>query len=243
MVHSSLKALGFVIGGQRTVVEALLDAVGPEGTLVMPTHSADLADPASWENPPVPAAWWATVRDEMPAYDALRTPTWKMGAIVEYFRTLPGALRSAHPTVSAAAFGPNAERITSGHEFARGLGESSPQARVYELDGSILLLGVTHANNTSLHLAEHRSAPANAVTIDWSCPVVVDGERRWVTGPNLVDDPSDFADIGEAFAASGRERSGAVGAGTGRLMRSRDVVDFAVGWMNEHRTWTTSATT
>lgn len=241
MVHSSLARLGFVVGGPQTVVEALLETIGPDGTLVMPTHSSDVSDPAWWQNPPVPETWWDTIRAEMPAYDPARTPTRLMGSIVEYFRTLPGVLRSANPVVSAAALGPNADRITAGHEFERGLGETSPQARIYDLDGSILLLGVTHANNTSLHLAEHRSAPPNAATIGWSAPMVVDGERRWVTAPNLVDDPSDFAEIGEAFAATGREVSGPVGAGTGRLMRSRDLVDFAVAWMNERRTWTATS--
>jgi aminoglycoside 3-N-acetyltransferase len=218
-------------------VLTLLDAVGATGTLVMPTHSTDLTDPASWSNPPVPESWWEPIRAEMPAYDPLVTPTRDMGAIVECFRHVPGVVRSTHPTVSAAAVGPNAVFVTDGHELANGLGESSPQARLYELDGSVLLVGLTHANNTSLHLAEHRSAPADAATLPWSSPIVVDGERRWVTAPNLDDDPSDFAVVGEAFAATGLERTGSIGATTGRLMRARDIVDFATGWMNEHRTW------
>ena len=173
----------------------------------------------------------------MPAYDRAMTPTREMGSVVECFRHVPGVIRSEHPTVSAAAVGPNAEFVSAGHELRDGLGEASPQGRVYELDGHVLLLGVNHTNNTSLHLAERRSAPPDARWRPQSSPLMIDGERRWVTYECLDDDPSDFGEIGQAFADSGLERTGPVGAGTGRLMRSRDIVDFATDWMNEHRTW------
>lgn len=39
LVHSSLSALGFVEGGAQTVIDTLLSAVGPQGTLLMPAHS------------------------------------------------------------------------------------------------------------------------------------------------------------------------------------------------------------
>lgn len=237
MVHSALSQLGFVVGGAHAVVAALLEAVGATGTLVMPTHSTDLSDPGGWSNPPVPEAWWETLREEMPAYDPALTPTRLMGAIVECFRHVPGVVRSDHPTVSAAAVGPSAEFVTNGHGLSRSLGEPSPQARLYELDGHVLLLGVSHANNTSLHLAEHRAAPADAATLTQFSPMLIDGERRWVSYENLDDDPSDFETIGEAFAKTGRERSGAVGAGVGRLTRARDVVDFATDWMRTNRTF------
>lgn len=241
MVHASLSKLGYVVGGPRAIVTALIDAVGETGNVVMPTHSTDLTDPAAWRNPPVPEAWWESIRSEMPAYDPTLTPTRYMGAVVEYFRHLPGVLRSGHPTVSAGALGPDAAAITADHRVPDGLGEHSPQARVYDLDGHVLLLGVTHSNNTSLHLAERRSAPTNAVVFSQSSPMVIDGERHWITYDCLDDAPNDFGDIGKAFAATGLERRGKVGAGTGLLMRSRDVVDFATDWMNEHRTWSTFA--
>ena len=76
--------------------------------------------------------------------------------------------------------------------------------------------------------------------ISQSSPIIVDGVRQWVTYDCLDDDSIDFETIGVAFAGTGQQRSGPVGAGTGRLMGSRDLVDFATGWMNEHRAWTTS---
>ena len=237
MVHAALSRIGYVAGGAHAVVLALLDAVGAGGTLVMPTHSTDLTDPADWSNPPVPVEWQATIRDGMPAWDPEMTPTRQMGSIVECFRHVPGLIRSDHPTVSAGAVGPDAAFVVGDHELRDGLGERSPQGRLYELDGRVLLIGVGHANNTSLHLAERRSAPSDARWRPQSSPLLVDGRCRWVTYECLDDDPSDFGAIGEAFAESGAERSGPVGAGVGRLMRCRDVVDFAESWMNEHRTW------
>lgn len=235
MVHSSLSRLGFVAGGPQAVVAALVAAVGPTGTLMMPTHSGHLSDPSGWRNPPVPEWWWPAIREHTPAYDPRLTPTRAMGAIVDCFRGVPGVLRSAHPTVSAAAVGPDAGRLVGDHPLAHGLGESSPQARLYDLDGWVLLLGVDHGNDTSLHLAEYRADWPSKPWTTQSSPVLVDGERRWMTYDELEPDEDDFARLGEDFAATGRERSGPVAAGTGRLCRVREVVDFAVGWLAQHR--------
>src|SRR3979411_1950686 len=55
IVHSSLSRLGWVVGGAQSVVMALVDVVGVEGTIVMPAQTG-VSDPAKWRNPPVPQA-------------------------------------------------------------------------------------------------------------------------------------------------------------------------------------------
>jgi aminoglycoside N3'-acetyltransferase len=234
LVHSSLSHLGYVAGGPQAVVLALLDVAGTTGTVVMPAHSPDWSDPSQWQNPPVPADWQQVIRDEMPAYDPRLTPTRGMGAVVECFRHVSGAVQSSHPSASFVAVGPNATAIMEGHELANGLGERSPLGRLYDLDASVLLLGVGHANNTSLHLAEYRSDnPKRWIT--QSAAVMVDGERTWASWQQLEGDTDDFEILGHAFAATGLQQTGPVGAGTAHLMRQQEVVDFAVKWFDEHR--------
>jgi aminoglycoside 3-N-acetyltransferase len=233
-VHSSLTALGWVCGGPQAVVEALLDAVGPDGTIVVPTHTNGNSDPSEWSHPPVPDGWWEEIRAQMPAYDPARTPSHYMGAIAETVRAWTGARRSDHPHFSFAAVGPAAEAITSGHELTAGFGPGSPLARVEELDGDVLLIGVGHDSNSSLHVAETRvRKPVRERSA--AAILTAGGGRRWVTWEDVVPDEHDFAALGAAFDASGGSRSGRVGAGEARLMRQRELIEFAVHWLEEHR--------
>jgi aminoglycoside 3-N-acetyltransferase len=234
LVHSSVSALGWVCGGAQAVVEALLDALGPAGTLVVPTHTNGNSDPAQWRHPPVPEDWWPVIRATMPAYDPARTPTARqLGTVVEVARTWPGARRSAHPQYSFAAIGPAAGTVTAGHALDSGFGERSPLARVEELDGDVLLLGAGHGSNTSLHLAEHRvpDPPRDS----YGAAVLGPDGRFWATWEDVVADESDFEAIGAAFDATGAVKAGRVGVGEGRLMRQRELVAFGVAWMVEHR--------
>ncbi len=235
LLHSSLKLLGWVNGGAVAVILALEQVLGAEGTLVMPTHTADNSDPANWENPPVPESWWQTIRETMPAFDTALTPTYYMGVIPETFRKQTGVLRSDHPDASFAAWGKHARAITDKHALPLVFGDQSPLARIYELDGWVLLLGVGHGNNTSLHLAEVRARIPHP-TYRRGAAMRVDGLRQWVNWEDLVWNDEDFVALGADFAReTGLQRAGKIAHADALLLPQRPLIDYAILWLEQHR--------
>lgn len=236
-VHSSLSSLGFVVGGAVAAVLALEDALGPAGTLAMPTHTGDLSDPGEWENPPVPKAWLEVMRQDFPAFDPALTPTFRMGVIPECFRNQSGAMRSNHPLCSWAARGPSAPFITNGHQLRMAQGEGSPLARLYDLDANVLLLGVDYNNNTCCHLAEYRSRHSAHRASRPSAAFSVDGHSTWVTYDDTSWQDDDFLELGYAFEREAAAvRVGRIAGARAKLFSLRACVDFAVAWMDRNRT-------
>jgi aminoglycoside 3-N-acetyltransferase len=141
LVHSSLSALGPVPGGAETVVQGLFEALGPDGTLLMPALS------------------YARVTPEQPLFDVRLTPS-NIGAIPEYFRTRPGTLRSIHPTHSVCAVGRlAAELLDRQIEDRTPCGPRSPFHLLPEYAGQILMLGCGLRPNTSMHAVEEMIEP------------------------------------------------------------------------------------
>jgi aminoglycoside 3-N-acetyltransferase len=231
IVHSSLSSLGYVVGGPVAVIRALMNVVTPEGTIVMPTFTADNTDPSKWMNPPVPESWWQIIRDHMPAYDPAYTPTRKMGKVVEVFRNMPGVIRSPHPVQSFAAWGKHAEWIIRDHSLDFPFGDRSPLARIYDLDGQVLLIGVGYDSNTSFHLGEYRSGVLPEVTE--GAAMLVDGKRQWVRFREQEMQTDRFEQVGKEFEEGFPVRKARIGAGEVRLFSQRSAVDFAAEWFRK----------
>lgn len=232
LLHSSLSSIGWVCGGAEAVVQALLDVLGPDGTLVVPTHSGDNSDPARWASPPVPEAWWTTIQNTTPAYDPRTSRTRRMGIIAETVRGWPGARRSAHPQTSFAAIGRNASFITADHALDCQLGEQSPLARLEDVEARVLLLGVGYGVCTAFHLAEYRTSSA---VVTNSFALMKDGAREWVTVQDVNLSDEGFEDLGSEFEAEGSVVKRQVGAAEARLFRLGSAVSFAMTWFKRNR--------
>jgi aminoglycoside 3-N-acetyltransferase len=235
MVHTSLSSLGFVCGGAQTVIEALLESVGSDGTIMMPTQSWKNLDPTTgvhWEEP---EEWWQMIRDNWPAYDKDITPTNTMGAVAEMFRKWPGTLRSDHPARSVAAYGKYADFLTREHNLTNIFGDGSPIGKLYELNGYVLLVGVGYDKNTSLHLADVRAEyPGKHYCTEHSA-IMENGERVWKAYDTLSVDGEDFDEIGKAFEKEHVVQKVTLGNGIVTFMKQRELVDFAVKWIESNR--------
>jgi len=137
-VHSSLSRFGYVEGGAEAVVEALLEAVGPSGSVVVPTYSKNVEHV---ERTPEEKALGMTWKSRILPFDPKTHGCWT-GKIPDTFWRRPAAVRGTHPTHSLSAIGPHAEELVKGWHALR------------DLDGHIVLLGVTLTCCSSMHLAE-----------------------------------------------------------------------------------------
>lgn len=239
LVHSSLRSLGYVVGGAAAVVHALLDTVGAAGTVVVPTFTAGNSDPSRWARTmrsAAPPEWWTAIREDLPPFDPALTASQNMGVVAEAVRTWPGSIRSSHPQTSFAAVGRHARFLMSGHPQDCHLGPRSPLGRLAESDGKVLLLGVPFGVCTAFHLAEYQQP--DPPLRDYECVVAEAGGRRWYRYRDVLLDDSDFQRLGEAMDASpvrSQIRRIRIGTGVSRLIPLPVCVSFAREWIATHR--------
>ena len=209
LVHTSFKAVGPVCGGPLALIEALQRAIGPQGTLVMPTMTAGDA-----------------------VFDPASTPSVDMGITAESFWRQPGVLRSTHPGGSFAALGPQAAWICRPQPLSPPHGPDSPVGRVHDLDGQILLLGVTHSENTTLHLAEVIAGVPYSVS--HPCVVVVDGVPRSIPIAETDHCCENFRRADAWLRDADLQREARVGNAPARLCNARDIVTKAIEHLSEN---------
>jgi len=213
LVHSSLSSIGYVPGGAETVIDALMEAVGDDGTVVVPTLTGQMSD--SPENPP--------------AFSSDR-PSWT-GTIPEALRKREGACRSHHPTHSVAAIGKRARKVTEGHEYAMTpCGSDTPYLKVAEAQGKILFLGATLNSNTTFHSVEelaklyYHLQPEPTI-----CELEIGGKRaRRRMYLHAYGAPRTFGGKEGDLVESGVAKVGHVGRAKSILMDAGDMIDFTL---------------
>ena len=211
LVHCAFSEVGPVEDGPIGLITALQAALGPAGTLVMPSMS-DL--------------------DDRP-FDPQTTPCLGMGVVAHTFWQLPNVLRSDNPHAFAAR-GPEAPRITAPHPVDVPHGPDSPVGRVYELNGQVLLLGVDHQANTTIHLAEYLAGVRYRRRKQ--LVLLVDEQPIPFYFEEIDHCCQNFQFVDGWLEAQGLQRRGKVGYAEARLAHSRDIVDVVVDRLRNHET-------
>ena len=201
--------MGAVDGGAETIVSALLDAVGDDGLILVPTYT------------------YSTTRFD-PAIDPSLT-----GRLTEMIWTWPGARRSWHPTHSAAAIGAGAEDLVAGHHLRAACGFGSPMDRMAARNGWVLLIGVGHNTNSTIHVGEvHAAVPYLDVPFFADSPrevTVVTPEGEMVVP---IIHPSGcskaFGAVERPLRQRGAVRDGFFGGALVQLMRGQAVIETVV---------------
>ena len=199
-VHSALSTLGHVEGGADTLIDALMEAVGPEGTVVMPTFGTS------------------------GVFDRDQSPT-GLGTVPEIFRRREGVLRSLHPTASVAAYGPKAEEIVQDHVRAETAhAEGTPYKRIADRGGYVMLIGVDQDRSTMLHTVE---ALAEAAYLSERDAPYLDEERRPQTAhlSRLPGPHRDFIGLDRRFREAGVMRIARIGDAMVRLLDARAMLE------------------
>ena len=222
-VHTAMSAFGRVEGGPAAVVDALQAVIGPAGTILVPTmtwFTCYLSSP----NPPYPLG--------VESYDPRATlPDHNMGRVpIEVWRR-PEAIRSRHPLMSVTALGPLAADLAGDHPMADPL---RPYRRLAAAGGWVLLIGVDHTRNTTIHAAEfslslpHLSGPAYALVADPAMP----GRERVEMMPREPDCSEGFNRLARRIPT--RERQ--IGHALLWLCRGQDVMDATLSALQADRT-------
>jgi aminoglycoside 3-N-acetyltransferase len=234
MVHSSMYAVGSVMGGPNEVIQALLDVLTPTGTIMMYAGWHDIPDFVE-ELPPRNRQRYY---DHYPPFDpAIARSVRENGILVEFLRTWPGTQRSLNPEASMIALGAQAAYLTSDHPLNYGYGAGSPLEKLVSLGGKVLLLGAPLDTITLLHYSEYAATLRHKNVVRYQCPVLRDGERVWVeiedfdTGEPHAD--YSFEEIAEAYLASGHGAAGTVGRAKTYLLDAADLHAFAVRWLEK----------
>ncbi len=238
MLHVSVKAIGWIVGGPGIVLQSILEILTASGTLMML---------ASWEDNPYDLSRWSEERQqsyvrECPPFDrkSSRADHREMSILAEYLRTWPGARRSRHP-FSYVAVGGRADWITKDEPWQYRNGPGSPLSKLCDVNGKVLLLGPVLGNITLLHHAEHLADVPNKKIDHYKMPVLLDGKKVWMdfeeydTTLGIVDWPDNyFETIAEEYLAKGNGRTGKVGSANAYLLDAAPLNAFGVKWMEKH---------
>jgi len=236
MMHASVKAVGWIIGGPDVIIQSVLDVLGPDGTLLMY---------AAWESSPYDLFQQAepppqALLDEWPPFDPATARAMRAWSILtEYLRTWPGSRRSGNPEASLVAVGAKAEWLTEAHPLQYGYGAGSPFDKLCQCGGQVLLLGAPLDAITLLHYSEHIARVPNKRVVRYKIPLMRAGRKTWVaveefdTADRAIEAEYTFEQIARDFMTAHPVKTGLVGSAHCYLFEAAPLAAFGARWFEQ----------
>lgn len=239
MVHASLRAVGPVEGGADGVIDALEEAIGPQGSLLV---NVGVRDDFAWVNARPEFERAALLEGTEPFDTRVAGADPDNGVLAEVFRRRPRTLVSDHPEGRFGASGPLAGELVRQVPWNDYYGPNSPLERLVRADGRVLRLGADLETMTLLHYAEYLACIPEKRRVR---------RHRLVAGPHgpelrvieCLDDCDGIVDYPEGdyfgllladYLQAGRAIVGKVGGASSELIEAVDIVSFAKTWMEQH---------
>ena len=236
MVHAAMSKVGLLLNGPDALTRALLDVLGPGGTMMVYTDWDSVHDDLMDDEGRILPEW----RDHVPGFDVAASRAVRMnGVIAEFVRTTPGARRSANPGASVAALGKLADWITADHPQDYGYGPGTPLAKLVEVEGRVLMVGAPWDTMTLVHHADHLADIPDKNMVRHEVPFAAVGGTEWRfmeefdTSEPIIDGMPEnyFEQIVQAFVANGNGRQGTIGQAPSLLVEAKPMCAFAISWL------------
>lgn len=232
LVDADCEALGYISGGVQTLIDALMETVGYDGTIVMPAFTLDNVDPAchGQERARINRDHWDLVRSSARPFDRkLSAPSTK-DALVHQFLRNEGVIRSYHPLYSFAAWGKYAKVICDKHPLHFGLSKESPLGKCTELNGYVLLAGCSYDQCTVFQLARYNGDQLPIKIL--SAPIEQNNTMIWKEMLDLELDDRGFEVVGEVMEERKIVKSMYINAARCRFFSAREAVNIATAYFH-----------
>lgn len=230
-VNTDSRILGNLNGGTQVLMEALMEVVGYEGTIVVPCFTPQYKDPACQKDKPA-RQYWEDIREQALPFDRRLSEPMGSDAFVYQFLRNEAVIRSYHPLYSFAAWGKYAKLICDKHPLHFALGKDSPLGKIYDMNGYCVLLGCGYEDCTMFEMSRYHGElfPVRLV----SAPIESNRQCMWKDMLDIEHDKNDFPDVGEVMEDRKIVKTAYIGNAKCRMFSAREAVNLATSYFRIH---------
>lgn len=230
-VNADMNSFANINGGAQAVMEALMQAVGYEGTIVVPCFTPQYKDPAC-QDIKAPRQYWKQIREHALPFDRKLSEPMGSDTFIYQFLRNEAVVRSYHPLYSFAAWGKYAKLICDKHPLHFALGKDSPLGKICEMNGYCVLLGCGYEECTMFQMPQYQGELFPVTLV--SAPIESNHRCTWIDMLDIQHQKKDFPDIGEVMEDRKTVKTSYIGTAKCRMFSAREAVNLATSYFHIH---------